>query len=142
MNKSNAKNLINNLSSGMYDGHDWFGPSRAIVYFTTGYARDTVADHGLSPLYNSGAQVQAQAVVTDRYILKALRKAYPPEYKVKMQSITGSELFSDWEGYPSDWVTENRPEPEAVLNTREAAVELAALVVRRGYAQPTVVLRR
>ena len=63
------------------------------------------------------------------------------KYMVRMQSIRGCELFSDCEGYPSDWVTENRPEPEAVLNTREAAVELAALVVRRGYAQPWVVLR-
>jgi hypothetical protein len=58
-----------------------------------------------------------------------------------MQSISGSELFSDCEGYPSDWVTKNSPEPEAVLKTREAAVKLAAIVVRRGYAQPWVVLR-
>ena len=63
-------------------------------------------------------------------------------YKVKMQSKSSSELFSDKEGYPSDWVTYGpSASTEAVVATRDAAVELAALVVRRGYAQPQIVRR-
>lgn len=76
MNLNNAKTLIANLSPGMFAGRDWFGPERAVVYFSTGRARDTVADHGLSPLYNSGRTTTDSIVVTDRYALKALRKAY------------------------------------------------------------------
>ena len=76
MNINNAKTLISNLSSGMYAGRDWFGPERAVVYFTTGRARDTVADHGLSGTYNSGPANTLSVVVTDKLALKALRKAY------------------------------------------------------------------
>ena len=60
-------------------------------------------------------------------------------YKVKMQSKSGSELFAAASGHPSDWVTENKPEPEAVLATLESAILLANIVVNNGYAQPKVV---
>ena len=76
MNINNAKTLIANLSPGMFAGRDWFGPERAVVYFTTGRARDTVADYGLPPLYNSGATTTDSVGVTDKLTLKALRKAY------------------------------------------------------------------
>ena len=60
-------------------------------------------------------------------------------FKVKMQSISGSELFAAASGHPSDWVTENHPEPEAVLD-RAGAEALATLVVAKGYATPRIVL--
>ena len=60
-------------------------------------------------------------------------------YKVKMQSKSGSELFAAASGHPSDWVNENHPEPEAVLETQASASALALLVVANGYAQPKVV---
>jgi hypothetical protein len=141
MNKSNAKEIINNLSPGLYAGHDWISPSRAHVYFTTGIARDTVADYGLSGVYNSGKPLEDTVTVTDRYTLKALRKAHPPHYKVRMQTTSGHIICADREGYPSDWVMESNPEPEAALKTRDAAAALVALVVRRGYARPWIVLR-
>ena len=62
-------------------------------------------------------------------------------YKVKMQSKSSSELFSDKEGYPSDWMTYDDPPPEAIVATKDEAQQLAALVVRRGYAQPQIVRR-
>lgn len=61
-------------------------------------------------------------------------------YKVKMQSKSGSEIFAAASGHPSDWVTENRPEPEAVLENQASADALAVLVVAKGYAQPKVVV--
>ena len=61
-------------------------------------------------------------------------------YKVKMQSRSGSEIFAASSGHPSDWVTENNPEPEAVLATQASAEALAALVVAKGYATPKVVV--
>ena len=76
MNKSNAKEIINALSPGIYAGFDWINPNKAYVYFSCGYARDTVADHGLSAMYNSGAPIKESVVVTDKYTLKAMRKAY------------------------------------------------------------------
>ena len=60
-------------------------------------------------------------------------------YKVKMQSKSGSEIFAAADGHPSDWVTENKPEPEAVLETLADAILLANIVVINGYAQPKVV---
>jgi hypothetical protein len=60
-------------------------------------------------------------------------------YKVNMQSKSGSELFATVSGHPSDWVTENKPEPEAVLETLASAILLANIVVINGYAQPKVV---
>lgn len=61
-------------------------------------------------------------------------------FKVRMQSKSGSVIFAALSGHASDWVTENKPEPEAVLATREAAEQLAALVVTRGYVTPKVVV--
>ena len=78
MNKSNAKEIINNLSPGLYAGHDWMNADKAYVYFSCGYARDTVADFGLSGVYNSGKPLEDTVTVVDPYMLKALRKAYPP----------------------------------------------------------------
>jgi hypothetical protein len=60
-------------------------------------------------------------------------------FKVRMQSKSGSVIFAAASGHSSDWVTENSPEPEATLATREAAEELARLVVAKGYATPKVV---
>ena len=60
-------------------------------------------------------------------------------FKVRMQSKSGSELFAAADGHPSDWVTENKPAPEAVLDTREAALRLVDLVLARGYAMPKVI---
>ena len=60
-------------------------------------------------------------------------------FKVRMLSKSGSVIFAAASGHASDWVTENKPEPEAVLATREAAEQLAALVVTKGYATPRVV---
>ena len=60
-------------------------------------------------------------------------------YKVKMQSKSGSELFAAASGHPSDWVTEQNPEPEATLATEKEAAQLAQLVISKGYAQPKVV---
>ena len=60
-------------------------------------------------------------------------------FKVRMQSKSGSELFAAADGHPSDWVTENNPEPEAVLETLADAILLANIVVINGYAQPKVV---
>ena len=60
-------------------------------------------------------------------------------FKVRMQSKSGSELFAAADGHPSDWVTENKPAPEAVLDTREAALTRAALVAAKGYAMPRVI---
>ena len=60
-------------------------------------------------------------------------------FKVRMASKSGSLLYAAASGHASDWVTENKPEPEAVLATREAAEQLAALVVAKGYAKPKVV---
>ena len=77
MNINNAKNLINNLSPGLYAGRDWFGPGRAVVYFSRGRARDAVADYKLSAMYNSGTQLRESVVVTDKHALRALKKAYP-----------------------------------------------------------------
>ena len=48
-------------------------------------------------------------------------------------------MFAAADGHPSDWVTENKPAPEAVLDTREAALTLAALVAAKGYAMPRVI---
>lgn len=62
-------------------------------------------------------------------------------FKVRMVSKSGSVIFAAADGHPSDWVTENRPEPEATLATREAAELLAALVVAKGYATPKVVAK-
>ena len=60
-------------------------------------------------------------------------------FKVRMQSKSGSELFAAADGHPSDWVTENKPAPEAVLETLADAILLANIVVINGYAQPKVV---
>jgi hypothetical protein len=60
-------------------------------------------------------------------------------FKVKMQSKSGSELFAAADGYPSDWVTQYNPAPEAVLDCRASAEALAALVVAKGYAVPRIV---
>ena len=60
-------------------------------------------------------------------------------FKVRMQSKSGSELFAAADGHPSDWVTKNSPEPEAVLETLADAILLANIVVINGYAQPKVV---
>ena len=60
-------------------------------------------------------------------------------FKVRMQSKSGSELFAAADGHPSDWVTENKPAPEAVLETREVALRLVDLVLARGYAMPKVI---
>ena len=48
-------------------------------------------------------------------------------------------MFATVSGHPSDWVTENKPEPEAVLETLASAILLANIVVINGYAQPKVV---
>ncbi len=60
-------------------------------------------------------------------------------YKVRMQSHSGSMIYAAADGHPSDWVTLNNPPPEAVVETREEADALAALVVAKGYAAPRVV---
>jgi hypothetical protein len=60
-------------------------------------------------------------------------------FKVKMQSHSGSVLYAAASGHASDWVTQNNPAPEAVLETKAGAEALAALVVAKGYAVPRVV---
>jgi predicted urease superfamily metal-dependent hydrolase len=60
-------------------------------------------------------------------------------YQVQMQSHSGSRICAAVDGHPSDWVTLNNPPPEAVVETLQAAQELAALVVAKGYAVPKVV---
>jgi len=76
MNVENAKKMISGLSSGVFAGRDWFGPERAVVYFAKGYARNPVEDYGLSSWFNSGKPIEETVTITDRYMLKALRKAY------------------------------------------------------------------
>ena len=68
MNINTARTIISNLSPGLYAGRDWFGIGRAVVYFTTGYARDTVADFGLSGVYNSGKRINTTVTIADKYI--------------------------------------------------------------------------
>jgi len=60
-------------------------------------------------------------------------------YQVQMQSHSGSRICAAVDGHPSDWVTLNNPPPEAVVDTREEAEAIAALVVAKGYATPRVV---
>lgn len=60
-------------------------------------------------------------------------------YKVRMQSHSGSSIFAAADGHPSDWVTLNNPPAEAVFESRAEAEALAALVVAKGYATPSVV---
>jgi hypothetical protein len=60
-------------------------------------------------------------------------------FKVKMQSHSGSVMYAAADGHPSDWVTQNNPAPEAVLEDAASASALAALVVAKGYAVPRVV---
>ena len=72
MNINTARKMISKLSTGTFAGQDWFGPTEARVYFKGGYARDTVADHG--QLLGSGPRVEETVTVTDRYMLRALRK--------------------------------------------------------------------
>ena len=72
MNINTARSMIQKLSTGSFAGADWFGPTRATVYFKNGYARDTVADYG--QLLGSGPRVEETVTVTDRHMLRALRK--------------------------------------------------------------------
>jgi hypothetical protein len=72
MNINTARSMIQTLSTGTFSGCDWFGPAKARVYFNGAYARDTVADHG--QLLGSGPRTEEKITVTDRHLLRALRK--------------------------------------------------------------------
>jgi len=72
MNINTAREMIQSLSTGSYAGADWFGPAKARAYFTGAYARDMVADYG--QLLGSGPRVEETVTVTDRQMLRALRK--------------------------------------------------------------------
>jgi hypothetical protein len=72
MNINTANNMIQKLSTGTFVGADWFGPAKAQVYFKGSYARNTVADYG--QLLGSGPRVEETMMVTDRHLLRALRK--------------------------------------------------------------------
>jgi len=72
MNINTARSMIQTLSTGTFAGADWFGPAKARVYFKGGYARDVVADYG--QLLGSGPRVEETVTVTDRHLLRALRK--------------------------------------------------------------------
>ena len=73
MNINTARNVIQNLCpTGTFAGADWFGPAQARVYFAGTYTRDKVADHG--QLLGSGPRVEETVTITDRHLLRALRK--------------------------------------------------------------------
>jgi hypothetical protein len=72
MNINTAREMIQSLSTGTFAGADWFGPFQARVYFKGSYARDAVADYG--QLLGSGPRVEETITVTDRHLLRALRK--------------------------------------------------------------------
>jgi len=72
MNINTARAMIQSLSSGYFAGADWFGTQKARVYFLGSYARNTVADHG--QLLGSGPRTEEKITVTDRHLLRALRK--------------------------------------------------------------------
>jgi len=72
MNINTATQMIQNLSTGTFAGADWFCPTQAVVYFKGSFARNTVADYG--QLLGSGARVEETVTVTDRHLLRALRK--------------------------------------------------------------------
>jgi hypothetical protein len=71
MNINTAQKMISKLSTGTFAGRDWFGPSEARVYFRCGFSRDTVADYGQ---LSSGPRIEETILVTDRHLLRALRK--------------------------------------------------------------------
>jgi hypothetical protein len=70
MNINTARSMIQTLSTGTFAGTDWFGTSKAQVYFLGTFARNPVADYG--QLLGSGPRVEE--TVTDRHLLRALRK--------------------------------------------------------------------
>ena len=72
MNINTANQIIQKLSTGSFAGADWFGPAKARVYFKGSYARNVVEDHG--QLLGSGPRVEETVTVTDRQLLRALRK--------------------------------------------------------------------
>lgn len=75
MNVNTATKMVGSLCpEGVFKGADWFGPNKAVMYFWCGYSRNTVEDFGLSPAYNSGPTRTAEVTVTDRHLLRALRK--------------------------------------------------------------------
>jgi len=72
MNINTANQMIQTLSTGTFAGADWFGQNRATVYFRGSFARDTVQDY--VQLLGSGPRVEETVTVTDRHLLRALRK--------------------------------------------------------------------
>ena len=72
MNINTAQKMIQTLSTGTFAGRDWINPKKCHVYFKGAYARNMVADHG--QLLGSGPRVEETVTVTDRYMLRALRK--------------------------------------------------------------------
>ena len=72
MNINTAREMIQTLSTGSFAGADWFGPFQARVYFKGSYARNTVTDYG--QLLGSGLRTEDAITVTDRHLLRALRK--------------------------------------------------------------------
>jgi len=74
VNRLTATAAVNTLHPGVYLYADWFGRDKAIAVFSDGFARDTVADFGLSSIYNSGRRIDVRITVTGKQLLRALRR--------------------------------------------------------------------
>lgn len=75
MNRNSANAKLSALCpNGIFKGANWFGPMEAVLYFHCGFARNPVADFGLSGHYNSGREIEVRVTVTDRHTLRALRR--------------------------------------------------------------------
>lgn len=72
MNINTATKMVQSLSTGTFAGRDWINPTKCYVYFKGGYARDVLVDYG--QLLGSGPRVGETVTVTDRQMLRALRK--------------------------------------------------------------------
>lgn len=91
MNKDNARKMISALCPEGIARIINVYPTRAEIIFWCGRARDTVADYGLSAVYNSGKDIEKEVVTHDRYIMKAARKLLKTELqRNSTRSIRGT----------------------------------------------------
>lgn len=79
MNRLTAWTVVSSLHPGCYQRVYWQSEDVAIVTFSLGRARDTVADFGLSSFDNSGREIEERVRVTDRQALRALRRLQRPD---------------------------------------------------------------
>lgn len=79
MNADNARTIVSSLCQEGIPRIINVYTNRAEIIFHCGRARDTVADYGLSAIYNSGREIEKEVTTKDRYVMKAARKLLKSE---------------------------------------------------------------